>query len=250
MEKLRTILIDDESDAIDSLIIIINDFCSKDIEIIGTANSVLEGIKEINTKKPDIVFLDVEMPGGSGFEMLESIENINFEVVFITAYNHYAIKAFKYNAIDYLMKPVDIDEFGAVVKKIKERKEKDQEKANLNKFIKEFQTNGISKRIQISTGKNIEFIEVNKLIRIEADGSYSKILIENSNDLYVSKKIVEIEKLLPNEGFFRPHKSHIINIKHVLKYSSNDNAIVMSNNTTVPLSKKRKDRFFELMGKN
>jgi len=247
MKKLRTVLIDDEDDAINSLKTIIEDFCSQDVEIVGTANSALFGIKEINEKKPDVVFLDIEMPGGSGFDMLESFENIDFDVVFITAYNNYAIKAFKFNAIDYIMKPVDIDEFEAVIKKIKNQKEKNQEKVDYSKLLKELQSKNKSKRIKISTGSNIEFIEIDKLIRIEADGSYSTISIENTNDLFVSKKMGEIEKLLPAEGFFRPHKSHIVNLKHVLKYNSSENSIIMSNKTTVPLAKKRKDDFFELM---
>lgn len=247
MKKLKVIIIDDEQDAIESLKIIIRDFCNDDIEIVGTANSALDGIKVINSQNPDIVFLDVEMPGGTGFNMLESIKNIDFDVVFITAYNHHAIKAFKYNAIDYFLKPVDIDDFIAVVEKIKDRINKSTQNIDIVKFIKEFQSNLFPKRLQISVGNNIEFIDIDKLIRIEADGSYSRIFIENSSSLYVSKKICDVEKLLPEQGFFKPHKSHIISIKHVIKFKKTDNSIIMSDNAMVRIAKKQKESFFKIM---
>lgn len=242
---IKVIIIDDEQNAVQSLRTILSEYCD-DIEICGTAGSALDGIKIINQLRPDLVFLDVEMPHGTGFDMLDAIQERFFKVVFTTAYNHYAIKAIKYSALDYLLKPLDIDEVIAVVKKIQtasEPPEITQKKYdNFLNNIKEPE----KKRVLLPTNEGIIFFFLSDIIRVEADGSYSKIYLSEKKILYISKNIKEIESLFSDERFFRTHNSYLINLDCISKYLNKDGGCIeMNDKAEIPLSRRKKIEFFE-----
>jgi len=245
---LSAVIIDDEIDAIRSIETIISDYCPN-VRVAGTAQSAAEGIKNIRDKNPDIVFLDVEMPHGDGFKMLEGIEEINFDVVFITAYNHYAVKAFKVNAVDYILKPIDIDEFINAVVKVEERRNNNVPSGR-NKYDKVLGAlrSELKSKLELPTMEGKEYIDVDEIIRIEADGSYSAFHIDNDKIILVSKTLKEFKSLVNSYNFFRPHNSHIINIDKVKKFSKSEGGkIVMTDNSEVPLSRNNRELFREKM---
>lgn len=247
MDTKKILIIDDEAAARKNLAHIIENFC-EGFELIGDADNALNGLKIINKLKPDIVLLDIEMPGGSGFDMLECLSNKTFEVVFITAYNQYAIKAFKYNAIDYLLKPVDIDELITALNKAKAASNQ-MKQPDFNSIFKEIENKSPSK-IAIQTQSGTEYIDFKTIVHFEAEGSYTTLHLANSRTIMVSKPLKEYEELLADEGFLRVHNSHLINLQHVNKYQKKDGyTAIMSNNTPVPIAVRRKEIFEKLIKK-
>lgn len=213
---IKAIIIDDEKKAVRALESAINEYCTQ-VEIVGMAYSALEGIKEIQLKNPDLVFVDIEMPIMSGIELIEQFANRKFEVVFVTAYNQYAVKAFKVCAIDYLLKPLNIMELINAVQKITDKKEKQAE--NPTHIPIEKLKIALSGKLAIPTTNGSEYININEIIRIEADGSYSKVYTTDGKMRLVTKNLKSFEDSLEGESFFRTHKSHLINIEHIKKYS-------------------------------
>jgi len=248
---IKVVIIDDEIDAIKSIELIINEYCSN-AEIIGTANSAIAGKKIIAETNPDLVFLDIEMPRGSGFDLLEMIPERNFEVIFITAYNNFAIKAFKYSAIDYILKPIDIEELTDAVNKAAKRilankKSQTNNTEKYNVLLDNIKGNG-PRKIMVTTSEGHIYIDVNDIIRIEAEGSYSNIFLVDQKRLMISKNLKEFETMLSDSNFFRSHHSHYINLQHVKKYVLKEGGYIeMDNDTIVPISRRRKDLFVEKM---
>lgn len=223
---MRAILIDDEIHAIENLTILLNDFC-EGVDIVGTTTSALEGIKLIKQKKPDIVFLDVSMPYGTGFDVLDAIGTINFKVVFITAYEQYAIEAIRRNAFDYIMKPVQIKELRNCVSKLSEEL-KNSENPHM--------------RISLHSNEYIDFIEVSDIIYCKSDNVYCDIYTRTKGKLTYTKKMKDLEAELPNNTFIRCHNSHIVNKNFVFRYSKIDGgALILTNDSIIPVSRSRKD---------
>jgi len=243
---IKTVLIDDEADAINALKILLKEQCSN-VLLVGEANSALQGIKEINSKKPDLVFLDVDMPHGSGFDMLEGLPERNFHVIFVTAHSSYAVKAFKFNAVDYLVKPVNMAELTEAVKKVEHSIQTVTGNINHEVLMKYFKQTQMGK-IGIPTGDGVEFMEPDEIIHVDADGSYTKIITKN-HTIMVSKYLKEIQIILDEERFFRPHNSYIINLNHVKKYNSKDGLIHMTDGASIILAKNKKAEFLNLMSR-
>lgn len=247
---LKAVIIDDEADAVNSIELIINEYCNNVI-VVGKAYSASEGRDVILSKNPDIVFLDIEMPRGNGFDMLEMIPKRDFQVIFITAYNNWAIKAFKYNAIDYILKPIDIDDFIKAVERAEKNQSSDKsiDVDRYKELLSNISTKTLNK-IAISTSEGIEYIEIEKIIRFEGDGSYSKVYIIDQTYILVSKNLKEFQELLENNNFFRTHNSHLINLSFVKKYIMKDGGhIEMKDNSIVPISRRKKEAFIDVMGK-
>jgi len=242
---LKAVIIDDEYDAIESVKLLLQENFTK-IHIVGTAQSVKEGKNIINKESPDIVFLDVEMLDGTGFDLLEQIENRNFSVIFITAYNQYAIKAFKYSAIDYILKPIGIDDFITAVNKIENKNSKEEHAGKINVLLDNIKNNKPNK-ISLSTGDGIEFVDISEILYIYAEGSYSTIRLLDSSELVVSKNIGEFESLLEDHIFYRSHQSYLINLLHVKKITRADNEIIMDDGSVTYLSRRKKKQFMEIM---
>jgi two-component system LytT family response regulator len=248
--KLITVVIDDEPDAVNFISTIIKEYCPG-LEVVGKANSVKEGIILINDVKPDLVFLDVEMPNGTGFDLLANFPEKNFDVVFITAFNHYAIRAIKFSAVDYILKPVNISEFIESVNKIIHRRKTKQSFGNENfEALLENLRTSYPSRLVIPTSDGREYLNPKDIIRIEADRSYSWFFINDKRKILVSRHLKEYQDLLNDRNFFRPHNSHLINLDFVKKFVRVDGGYIeMTDGAQVPISRSRKDLFLNHMAR-
>ncbi len=244
---INAILIDDEKIVLESLSMLLADHCP-DVTIIGTADSFKEGIRLLQEKDPDLVFLDIEMPHGSGFDLLEQFPDRTFDVIFVTAHSHYAIKAFKFSAVDYILKPVDVQELNHAVNQIKRYRMSGRHTFQRYKVLEENLKSPGPIRLAIPTSAGLEFIAVKDILRIQAEGRYSTIFMLDGHSMLVTKNLGEFYKLLCDGSFFRSHHSHLINIEHVSKYLHRDGGvIVLRDGSKVPLARSRKDAFFKKM---
>jgi two-component system LytT family response regulator len=240
MKKINAVIIDDEFHARENLKILVTEFCPQ-INIVGEADGVENGLKEIESKKPQLLFLDIRMPSGAeGFELLDLIPDKKIRIIFITAFKEYAIKAFKANAIDYLLKPVDIEELKQAVSKIELNKYTEQEN---NSYIDQLKaltsTIGIPKdKLSISNRKGIKIVNQQDIVRLEADGNCT-ILFYNDGTKYLDTRTLKVyESLLNKNLFFRVHKSHIVNLNFVKEYNRELRPVVtMIKNVKIPVSR-------------
>ena len=233
---MKIAIIDDEEGAINSLSIILNEYCDN-VEIVGSAQSALKGIQLINEKQPDLVLLDVEMPGGSGFDLLENISDRNFHIIFTTAYDNYAIKAIRANAIDYLMKPIDIDELLAAIENVRKEIAYKASPKN-NNLLQTLKENNLSK-IPISIKNEYLLLDLEDIFYIKSDGSYS--IIHTFDKKYTTAKNLKFyENLLCGTTFFRVSHSRIINLEKVVKYIREDGGVVeLRNKAKISVSKNK-----------
>ncbi len=242
----KVVIIDDEQDAIESIRLFLNENFP-DLTVSGSAQSVDEAVHILTLAQPGLVFLDIEMPGGSGFDVLERMPNRDFNVIFVTAYNQYAIKAFKYSASDYLLKPFDFTEMTCAIKKVLNGKPQGgvvEEKINL--LLQNIKNNKPEK-IALATSESIEFIKISNIIHIQAEGSYSTLKLLDQSELVVSKNLGEFESLLEDYPFYRAHQSHLINLTYVKKVNRYGNEIIMDDGSVAFLSRRKKNQFMELM---
>lgn len=248
--KLITVIIDDEPDAVDFITSIVGEYCPA-LEVTGKAHNAKDGVQLILDTKPDLVFLDVEMPHGTGFDLLTHFPSKNFDVVFITAFNHYAIKAIKFSAVDYILKPINIHEFIEAVNRVIEKRSGNTMRDNNNlEVLLENIRSANPTRLVIPTSDGREYLNPNDIIRIEADRSYSWFFITDKRKILVSKHLKEFQDLLNDRNFFRPHNSHLINLDFVKKYVRQDGGYIeMSDGSQVPISRNRKDLFLAHMSR-
>ena len=247
--KLRTIIIDDEPDAVNFIHTIINEYCPK-LEVIGTARSAKEGVNTIIAKNPELVFLDVEMPHGSGFDLLAKFPEKSFDVIFITAFNHYAIKAIKFSAVDYILKPININEFIQAVNKVVEKRTSSQDRNSSYYALLENVKSSLPGKLAIPTSNGMEYLNTKEIIRVEADRSYSWFFLLDNRKILVSRNLKEYQELLSDRNFFRTHNSHLINLEHVKKYiRSEGGAIELIDGSQVPISRGKRDLFLMQMAK-
>jgi len=246
---LKTLIVDDEQDAVGFIASIIREYCPR-LDIIGTASSVKEGVSIIIEEKPDLVFLDVEMPHGSGFDLLGHFPEKTFDVIFITAFNHYAIRAIKFSAVDYILKPININEFiEAVDKVIHKRASVSDRNANYSTLLENLRSS-IPARLAIPTSDGMEYLNTKDIIRIEADRSYCWFYLSDKRRILVSKNLKEYQELLSERNFFRTHNSHLINLEYVKKYiRSEGGSIEMTDGSHIPVSRSRRDLFLLQMAK-
>lgn len=244
---LNIVIIDDEMNSIELTRSILTDNFPE-TRIIGETQSPFEGIKMINTLKPNLVFLDIEMPEASGFDILEALPERKFDTIFVTAYDRYAIKAFKYSAIDYILKPIDIDEFINAVNKVIDKQKANITSMNNFKVLFENLKSQHPYKISLPCNKGYEYVNINEITRIEADGRYSKIHLKNNNKLLVTKLLSELIDIIESPFFFRPHKSHYINLNYVKMFvKAEGNYIQMEDGSQVAISRNKKDEFISKM---
>ena len=238
---MKAIIIDDEPRARKVLTTLLEENCPK-VEILNTAADVPEGVKSINRYKPDIVFLDIEMPGYSGFELLDFFQEITFQIIFTTAYSEYAIQAFHVSAIDYLLKPIQIDQLVHAVEKAEQQISFSQTAEKLEALKTNLNAEGQVRKIALPVANGLLFVETLDIIYLKAEGSYTQIHLVQGPKLLVSKKLKEFEKLLQNPSFFKSHRSYLINLDHVQQYVRQDGGyIVMKNQDVVSIAKDRRD---------
>lgn len=239
------VIIDDETKSREVLKFLLNELEQK-ITVIGEANSVKTGKKLIEDMQPEVVFLDVEMLDGTGFNLLEELSEINFKLIFITAYDNYAIQAFKYSAIDYILKPVDTDELEDAVSRVvklidEETSNKYQVKALLNNI------NSDSKRqIAVSSANKINIINEEDIVCLLADGNYTEVIVVNDSKIISTKPLKYFNSIFDSHGdFFRVSKSSIVNKKSIKSFDKSSNTILLSNGSSLEVSRRRKKDFID-----
>ncbi|MFY0482578.1 LytR/AlgR family response regulator transcription factor [Flavobacterium sp. PLA-1-15] len=245
---LRAIVIDDIEKIRKENIAIIKSSCPT-VSIIGQADSVDSGIKLIRQLDPDLVFLDVEMPDGTGFDLLQKLGPISFKVIFITGYEDFAIRAFRFSAIDYLLKPLDRKELAEAVKKAEDALSKEVFDMKLHNLFANLERPKNLQKLILKTADKIYSINIQDIVNCESDKNYTTFYFINAPSLVVSTNLKEYETLLTPHNFFRTHKSHLINLAffdHFIK-SEGGNTIVMKNKTSIPLSVRKKEEFLVLL---
>jgi two-component system, LytTR family, response regulator len=244
---LKTILIEDEPNSLNLLQYLLQKHCGQDVDIRGAFTDPLLGLQAIQREQPDLVILDIEMPKLNGFELLERCQPLAFKVVFTTAYNQYAVRAFKFSAIDYLLKPLIPDDLVEAVKKVQ------QSPAGLLpqqvQVLQQFNPvkAGIPNRMVISTMEGLIFVNVLDIVHCDSDGPYTHIYLADGDKALMSKTLRDVEEMLHYESFFRIHHSHLINLQHVKKFIRSEDEVLMVNGTRIPVARSRKSEFLEMV---
>lgn len=244
-KPIRSVIIDDEPGNIVTLSELLREYCP-DVQVLTSAQDIKKGYQLIREMEPDVVFLDIEMPYGNAFDLLDQLLPVEFEVIFITAFNDYAIKAFKYAVLDYLLKPVNIQELQEAVKKVSRRRDEKSVNERVHSLLNNLRSeNQQHQKIGLPTAEGFYFEDVNSLMYLEAAGSYTNIFMQPNRKMLISKNLKEFEEILPAEIFCRVHHSHIININFVKKYVKGRGGYVeMENGATIEIAVRKKEEFF------
>jgi two-component system LytT family response regulator len=248
MQVLKALLVDDELSSLQNLQYKIQEYCPS-VRVVSQTQNPEEAGLLIQQFKPDVIFLDIEMPRMSGFKMLEQIPEVDFEVIFITAYNHYAINAIRICAFDYLVKPVSIEELQQTVERLGVSSvKKNRERAEL---LKKNLSSPKSQddNIALPANDGLEFLQIRQIIRIESSSNYSRVILQNGQQLLVTRQLKDFEELLQDYRFYRVHHSHLINLNFIAKYTRGDGGqITMRNGDIIDVSRRKKEVFLKLIG--
>ena len=247
MKTIRTIVIDDEDKLRKMLIDILKKYC-QNIEIIGEAANVTDGVEIVKQLLPDLIFLDINMPDGTGFDLLSQVKDINFKLIFVTAYEEYAVKAIKFSALDYILKPIDFDEVILAIDKARDIINQEAYNTKLDSLLSNIESpSKENKKIALNTSSNIYIVNVGDIIRCESDKNYTTFYLDTGKKLVVSRTIKEFDELLSSYDFFRTHKSHLVNIAYIKQYEKRDGGyIVLKDDSTVPVSLRKKEQLIKL----
>lgn len=245
---LKVVIIDDDASARNFIEkIIVSNF--KDLKVVSKAINVETGLQAIKEHSPDIVFLDVDMPDGSGFELLQKLSEINFKLIFVTAHSEFAIKAIKFNALDYILKPIDVSELKEAIIKTKKITKKEDENLKISAILNNLNNNSTNKKIVLNTSDNIYVVNTKEIVKCSSEGNYTTFHLDNKQKIVISKTLKEYENLLSDYGFIRVHRSYLININFVEKYSKEDNILHMKDNSQIPVSYRKKDELLKFLQK-
>lgn len=246
---IRAIIIDDEKNALEVLEMQLQQFCDN-VEVLAVCNGGEEGVKCIQQLKPDLVFLDIEMPHINGFDVLNLTKEYEYKVIFTTAYDQFAIKAFKFSAVDYLLKPIDILDLQQAVDKVQNTRESYSLTEKIAALMQHLQPAKSSSKIALPEGNMLVFYEPDEIIRVESDSNYSHIFLVNGKKITLSKTLKEVSENIKGEPFFRVHQSHLINTNYIDKVAKGENAyVVMKDGSTITISRSKKEEFLELFKK-
>lgn len=243
---IRTVIIDDENKAREAIREMLNIYFDE-IEIVGEADDVLSGIQLIKAVQPDLVFLDIKMPDGSGFDLLNRIDKKEFSLIFLTAYDEYALQAFKFSAIDYLVKPLDPDDLTRAMDRVKRYREIDRK--NLTDLLENLKTiKKDSKKLVLKTAESIFLVNISDIIRCESMGNYTKFFFANQKPVLVSHTLKEYDEMLSEYQFFRVHQTHLVNLHHIIRLDKADGGVlVLDENQTVPVSTRKKEALLKAL---
>lgn len=246
---MKAVIVDDEKKARELLRLMLEENCPN-VKVAGAASNVQDAYHLIKTLLPDIVFLDIEMTGGGGFDLLKKFQTINFAIIFVTAYDKYAIRAIKFSALDYLLKPVDEKELVEALKKVEKNRQRNNS-PKVKNFINNYSNPDTNTHtIALQSQNKLDFILINDIVRCEADGKYTYIFLKNGKKFLSSKNLKEFESALTEYNFFRIHHSHLVNLIYITTYhSGRGGTIVMNDNTTLDVSQRRKDEFLKVFSK-
>lgn len=247
---MRALIIDDEKKARETIKSVIQLYCP-DILIVGEADSVKTGIDLISGENPDLIFLDINLNDGTGFDLLKKISLINFKTIFITAYQEFALKAFRFSALDYILKPINPDELVIAVEKAKSNLVKENMSMKFETFISNMEniTKEV-KKIVLKTSDSIHVISVNEIVRCEADSNYTVFFLTNGKKILVSNTLKEYDEMFSSYHFFRAHQSHLVNINYISSYEKKEGGyLIMKDKSKVPVSMRKKESLLRLLEK-
>ena len=244
---LKAIIIDDEPDCVKLLALQLKMYCQK-VEVVAECTSSEAGLLQIKAMQPDLVFLDIEMPIMNGFQLLEKIGAINFSLVFVTAYDQFAVKAFRFNAMDYLLKPIDGKDLKVAVEKALQQKPFPQQLQLLKQ-----QLHGGEKyhpdKIALPYQNGVTFTEVKNILYCEAENNYTRFYVVGGQQCVVSKTLGDIQEVLEERNFLRVHRQYLINLDHIKKYVRGEgNYLIMSNDENIPMARNKKEKLVERFG--
>lgn len=238
---LRALIVDDEIASVKSLQILLNQFC-KQVEVVGIARSVEEALTLTNRLKPNLIFLDIEMPSGTGFDFLEKSICCNFEIVFVSAHNNYAVQAFKYSAVDYLLKPVEISELIKAVDKVTEILKANLNSRNKYNVLFENLKEIIPQKLVVIVNGNYEYIDLRDVLYVDLASGKLKVFLENGTSISIDDPLIAIEEQLFERGFYRIHKDFLLNTQKTKKVLKADNSFVeLSNGIQLPVNPLKRD---------
>lgn len=244
---LRTIIIDDEAHQRLTIEKMVNSYCPS-LEVVAKADGVQSGLKAIRTYKPDLVFLDIQLEDGSGFDLLYQLQPVECKVVFITAFDHYAIKAFRFNALDYLLKPLDPEELCQAVNRASNTMQNDfnLQVASLQKFMK--RETSSQTRIIIKTHDNIHLVPVSDILYCKSENNYTRFYLFDQKQIMVSATLKEYEDILSGNGFFRAHKSYLVNLRQITRFEKAEGGwLVLPGEIKIPVSCRKRDELMLLL---
>jgi len=247
---IKAVIIDDEPAALEALKMKLGLYC-ENVEVVAVCNSAKEGLQAINEYKPELVFLDIEMPWMNGFEMLDCLgDNMDFNVVFVTAYDQYAIRAFKVKAMDYLLKPVDKDDLVSCVDRVREV-DKTFKREQLTELLQEMDKSISAKRILLHTKNAIEIVTQSDITYLQADSNYCNVYTSDGKRIMVTKTLNTLEKLLDTNVFMRIHRSFTANINCIKKIASEDGAsdVILLDGSVLPVSRRKKEDLLDVLGR-
>ncbi|HSG67092.1 MAG TPA: LytTR family DNA-binding domain-containing protein [Bacteroidales bacterium] len=239
---IRTVIIDDEVKARETIENMLLTYCPE-VEIVGMAGSVKEGGKVVQKLKPELVFLDIKMGDGTGFDLLRQVQDQDFFLVFITAFEEFAIRAIKFSALDYILKPLDPDELIGAVEKAKQAIEKENLSFRLEALFENLDIlNNKNKKIVLKTTNSVHIVNLSDIIRCESEKNYTHFYTVQGEKVTVSKTLKEFNELLTEYSFYRVHQSHLVNLTHVRRYDKQDGGyLVMDDESNVPVSFRKKE---------
>lgn len=243
--KIRTIVVDDEEHCVDILLYELKSF--EEIEVIGTCADGHEAVTMIRKEQPDLVFLDIDMPFMNGFDVIRAIDDIDFNVVFVTAFDQYALKAFRYSALDYLLKPVEKQELGEAIEKVKKNADHAVQQAQVDLLLQsiEHPKAGYDK-ILLPAQDGLEFVSLNEIVRCQADSNYTHVYLDSGRRLIISKALKQVEKLLDDDRFFRTHQSHLVHLDKIKRYARGEGGyLVMHDESIVHVARGMREKLLK-----
>jgi len=241
---INAVIVDDEPKAIESLSWELTNF-SDEIIITKTFSDPEEALDYLELNPPDCLFLDIQMPTMDGFQFLDKIKNRDFAVIITTAYDEYAIKALKHEAIDYLLKPIDSDDLEETIKKIKKHNARALNPSKIEEVLLNFNAKLDRKKIVINVDGKLLFLDIDEILFVESDGNYSTIFTEDGQKTVITKKLKEVNEILPDNYFFRIHNSFIINLTKIKEFIKNEGYVVLKSKHKIPVARQRKSDFLE-----
>ncbi|MGB6152373.1 MAG: LytTR family DNA-binding domain-containing protein [Pricia sp.] len=243
---LEAVIVDDELKALQSLTWELTNF-SDEIKVVASFTDPLEALEHLEKNTPDCLFLDIEMPTMDGFQFIQKLTNKNFPVVITTAYNQYAIKALKNEAIDYLLKPIDSDDLKDTIAKIRKFNAKNFTAERLEKILLNFNASNKHKKITFNTDGKLVFLDSEDILYAESDGNYTTVFLSDGHKMVLTKKLKEVNALLPEDSFFRIHNSYIINLNKIKEFLKTDGYVVLQSNHKIPVSRQKKSGFLDML---
>jgi two-component system, LytTR family, response regulator len=241
LKNIKTILVDDEANNLQFLQSLLKDNCPL-LQVMETANTSTNGFLMIQELHPQLVFMDVDMPGMTGFEVLKKLEPLSFEVIFVTAYNQYAMEAFEYNAVAYITKPIVTEKLVAAVEKAITKIEEKKYTEHIFSLLENVQQKSEHDKIALPTLQGLQFVKLNQICYVESSGNYSNFLLADNTKIMVSRQLGEYEKLLPTDNFVRIHDKHIINLTCIKEYiKGSGGEVILENGARLTVAARRKD---------